>query len=223
MFTQRHTAHKVNIKDIVSNEYVQREGESDFITINDTQVSRVRMICTIVNKFTNDERKSGTIILDDGTEVISMRAWENEFHLIDNTAIGQLVEVVGRVRVYNDEVYLTPEIVKKVHPDWLVLRKLEQGKEPKQSEEKKEEKKEETPVLRVKDAKRSDSDVEESSVDSELKDGVFNLIKDKGSAGATMDDLVKIVGDKTTTKGILKELLEDDMIFEPRAGKYKVL
>jgi len=216
MFTQRHTAHKVKIKDILDNEYVQREGESDYVTINDNQVSRVRIICTIVNKFTNDERKSGTIILDDGTEVISMRAWETEFHLIDNTAIGQLVEVVGRVRAYNDEVYLTPEIVKKVHPDWLVLRKLELGKGKKVKTEEKA-----TPVEK-KEVKKEEPE-EESSVDSELKDGVFNLIKDKGSKGATMDDLVKIVGDKTTCKGILKELLEDDMIFEPRAGKYKAL
>jgi len=209
MFTQRHTAYKVNFKDLLSNEYVAREGESDYITIGDKQVSRVRVMATIVNKFTNDERKSGTLILDDGTEVISARAWENEFHLIDNSVIGQLVDIVGRVRMYNEEVYLTPEVVRLVKPDWFVLRKLELGEKPrvkpKEVKTKTKEKKKEVKAVRETASLRE------------------KILKKIGDEGATMEELTKIVGDKTTCQEILKGLLEEGVIFEPRAGRYKVL
>ncbi len=215
MFTQRHTAFKLLIKDLLSNEFVHREGESDFISVGDKRVSRVRIMATIVNKFVNDERQSGTIVIDDGSEVINVRAWENEFHLIDKLVIGQLVDVIGRVRVYNDEVYLTPEVVKVVGPDWLVLRKLELSKLPVKGDVQ----------VSGEVVSESSSKVVNSSVkvDLSLKDSVFELIKSKGDSGALMDELVSFVGDKLSCQGILKELLEEDMIFEPRAGKYKVL
>jgi len=198
MFTKRHTAYKLSIKDIVSNEFVAKEGESSYVLVNGNQVSRVRLMATIVNKFMNDERKSGSLILDDGTEVISLRGWENEFHLIDKTAIGQLVEVIARVRSYNDQTYLIPEVIKKVEPDWFVLRKLE---------------------LRIdKEIKK-----EEAKKEDNLKDMIFEKIKAGGNNGAAMDELAKICKDKGACKEILKELLEEDMIFEPRAGKYKAL
>ena len=150
-----------------------------------------------VNKFTNNERKSGTVIIDDGTEVISVRAWENEFHLIDNLVIGQLIDLIGRVRMYNDEVYLTPEIIKQVKPDWFVLRKLElSAEEPKE-------------VVK--------------NEDSELKEKLFKLIKEKGSEGALMDDLVAVAGDKIICRELLRRLIDDDLIFEPRAGRYKAV
>jgi len=213
MFTQRHTAHKLRIKDLVDNEFVQLEGESDYVKVGVDQVSRVRVMATIVNKYTNDERKSGTIIIDDGSEVISARVWEDDFHLIDNTVIGQLIDMVARVRMYNDEVYLTPEIIKVVKPDWLVLRKLELGSKPqiinKQDKSEKSSKDEEPKVKAVKET-------------INLKDQILKKIE-ADSDGATMEELTKIVGDKTTCQEILKVLLEDGVIFEPRAGRYKVL
>lgn len=205
MFTKRHTAYKLRIKDILSNEFVSRDGESDYVLVNDQQVSRVRVMATIVNRFINDERKSGSLIIDDGSEVISLRGWEDQFHMIDKTVIGQLIDIVARVREYNDQVYLVPEIIKKASPDWFVLRKLEYDnhKGP------------------VKTAKPETKKPKEK--DDGLKDKVFKKIKQGGGKGVKMDELIKVCGDKNTCKGVLKELLEDDMIFEPRAGRYKKL
>ncbi|MBD3311940.1 hypothetical protein GF352_00570 [archaeon] len=205
MFTKRHTAYKLRIKDILSNDFVSRDGESDYVLVNDQQVSRVRVMATIVNRFINDERKSGSLIIDDGSEVISLRGWEDQFHMIDKTAIGQLIDVVARVREYNDQVYLVPEIIKKASPNCFVLRKLEYDnhKGP------------------VKTAKPETNKPEEE--DDGLKDSVFKKIKDGGSKGVKMDELIKVCGDKNTCKTVLKTLLEEDMIFEPRAGRYKKL
>jgi len=38
--------------------------------------------------------------------------------------VGDLVLVVGRVRKYEDEIYISPEIVKKVNPNWELVHKL---------------------------------------------------------------------------------------------------
>ena len=206
MFTQRATAYKLHIKDILSSEFVAKEGEPSYILINGKQVSRVRVMGTIVNKFTNDEKKSGGIVVDDGTDVITARGWENEFHLIDKSVIGQLVDVIGKVRKYNDDVYLTPEVVKIVKPDWLVVRQLELKKDKVILE----------PEVTVKNPKPKE-------VDAGLKEKVLEQIKNKGTDGATMDELVTLAGDRTKCIEALKALIEDDMIFEPRAGRYKLL
>jgi RPA family protein len=165
-------------------------------------------MATIVNKFINDQRKSGTIIIDDGSEVISVRAWEDEFHLIDKSVIGQLVDIVGRVRMYNDQVYLTPEIIRKVGPDWFVLRKAELSKDK--------------PKIKIN--KKEVKEEESKDENSELKDKVLKQIKKGKDKTATMEELIKVTGgDKNVCKEVLKQLLEDDLIFEPRAGKYKLL
>ncbi len=193
MFTQRHTAYKVRAKDLTKNEYVSRAGESDYVLINEKQVSRVRMIVTVVNKFTNEERKSGTLIVDDCSDLISVRAWENEFHLIDKINIGDLIQIIGRVRKYNDDVYITPEIIKKVSPNEYVLWKVEWGEK------------------------------KEKSTDNDLKSKILSKIQEKGEEGALMEELIKIAGDKATCQQVLKELLEEGTIFEPKASVYKAI
>lgn len=206
MFTQRATAYKLHVKDILTSEFVAKEGEPSYILLNGKQVSRVRVMGTIVNKFANDEKKSGGIIVDDGTDVITARAWENEFHLIDKSVIGQLVDVIGKVRKYNDDVYLTPEVVKVVKPDWLVVRQLELRKNK--------------VILEPEVAKEEEKP---KTIDLGLKEKVLERIKSKGTEGATMDELVALAGDRTKCIESLKALIEDDMIFEPRAGRYKLL
>ncbi|MFA5405790.1 MAG: OB-fold nucleic acid binding domain-containing protein [Candidatus Nanoarchaeia archaeon] len=198
MFTQRNTAYKLRISDIVSGEFVMKDGESSYIQIGDKQVMRVRVLGTIVNKFTNDERKSGTIVIDDGTDSISARVWENDFMLVDHAVIGQLVDVIARVRMYNDEVYLIPEVIKSVSPDWLVLRKLELGDE-------------------------SIKPAVEVVVDTDLIKKLFDCIKAGGTDGASMEELVSIAGSRDECIKSMMVLLEDGTVFEPKAGRYKAL
>ena len=125
MFTQRHTAYKLSIKDLVSNPYIQRDGEVDYVEIKDLQVARARILVTIVNKMTFDN-KSGFLVLDDSTETIRARVWENEFKLIDNVVIGDLVDIIGRIGEWNETPQIYPEIIKQVRePDFILLRNAE--------------------------------------------------------------------------------------------------
>jgi hypothetical protein len=100
--------------------------------------------------------------------------------------------------MYNDEVYLIPEVIKQVGPDWLVLRKLELGAE--------------APMIE-----------EAPAIDTDLVKKLFERIKAGAGEGAPMEDLVKIAGNRDECIKALTILLEDGTVFEPRAGRYKAL
>lgn len=206
MFTQRHTAYKLIIKDLVSNNYVKREGEVDYVEVGELQVARTRILATIVNKMTYDN-KSGFLVLDDGTETIRARVWENNFELIDNSVIGDLIDLIGRVRQYNEETYIVPEIIRKASPNFFVLRKLELGKKPSNKEESKE------------------SQNKDENKESPDKDEVYDVIKklDKGSGAVLKDIMAKVKLEKSDCLTLVRELMADGLVFEPKAGKYKVL
>ncbi len=212
MFTKRATAVKVKINELINSEFIKNEGEIGYSLINGVRVSRVNIIATIVNKFVNNEKHSGTIVIDDGFDVINVRAWENEFHLIDNLVIGDLIKIIGRVRMYNDEVYLTPEIIKKVNPNWFALRFIELNRDNQSSNN-------EQVIINEQSTEQSTL----SNSDSNLKDDLFNFIKSKGDDGATIEELTSIAGDKKLCINALMELIDEDLIFEPRAGRYKLL
>lgn len=205
MFTQRGTAYKLNAKDLVSNPYVPRDGGADYVEVGDLQVSRARLMATVVNKITYDEKHSGFLVLDDGTETVRARVWENNFDLIDNVVIGDLVDLVGRVKQYNEETYLIPEIINKACPDSFVLRKAELNKKP----------------LKV---KSNEAPVKEVSRGFS-KDDMYELIKkcDKGQ-GAVLNDLIdESKLDKQSCLQLVRELMGDGVVFEPKAGKYRAL
>lgn len=207
MFTQRHTAYKLHIKDLVSNPYIKNEGEVDYVEFKDLKVARARVMATIVNKMTFDNN-SGFLVLDDGTETIRARVWENNFQVIDNAVIGDLVDIVGRVRQYNEETYIVPEIIRKASPDFFVLRKLElSGKRPKVKEDKR--------------APAAEKKEEEVIGKNEIYEFIKNL--DKGE-GAELKDVMSESGlKKPECLKLVRELMADGSVFEPKAEKFKVL
>ena len=86
--------------------------------------ARINLIATIVGK-----EKLGSItnlMIDDGSGKIVLRCFE-ESKALEQLKISDSVLVIGRVRQYNQEYYISPEIVKKVPFAWLRLRVLELG------------------------------------------------------------------------------------------------
>ncbi len=101
-------------EDEQSSNYVQMSGGE--------RIFRVNVMGIIVNK-----EKRGNItnlLLDDGTGKIILRSFEENKN-VQELEIGNTVMVVGRVRIYNLEKYLSAEIIKKVNPIWIKVRRLE--------------------------------------------------------------------------------------------------
>ena len=123
----RLTAHKVWISDMLLNPYIKTSGEfeSNYVELKDKQVSRVNLIATVVDKMESNDKNYVALVLDDGTGQIRLKTWREDTRLINNFNIGDNVIVIGRIKNYNDELYLLPEIVKNVNLNWKLARKLE--------------------------------------------------------------------------------------------------
>lgn len=194
-FQKRQIAYKSQIKSLLEGRYISQDGYMPSYLIDEygREVSRVNLIATTVTDVENDG-SSQAMMIDDGTGRIQMRSFQNS---IPELGVGEIVLVIGKVRDFNDERYILPEIVKPIDDQrWIEVRKKElEMIEPEAQE-----------------------DVDISPVDY-----VYNLIKenDPGS-GADIEELLQ-KSDKEDTEKIINNLLQDGEIFEISPGKYKVL
>ena len=139
MVQTRQTAYKVRIRDILTSPYYKEGGEWDppYVIIQDKKISRVNLIATVVEKLFSDDG-TGSLLLDDGSGVIKVRTWEGDVTLFKEVVNGDLALVIGKIRQYNGETHITPEMVRVLQErEWAKVRKLELEREFPSSEEKK--------------------------------------------------------------------------------------
>ncbi len=124
---KRQTAQKVWISMLHQGSYVKQLGEYDpnFIQYNGMDIARVNIIGTIVAKYVGDNTAYVALTLDDGSGSIRLKAWKEDALVLEKFKPGDLVLVVGKPREYNEEIYISPEIVKKTEPNYELVRKLE--------------------------------------------------------------------------------------------------
>ncbi len=120
-------ARKLWISDIFSNPYIENSGEyeSNYISFNNQNITRVNLIATIIGKSESQDKNYASLTLDDGTEQIRIKAWKEDTKLLSKFSIGEIVLIIGKIRKYNEEIYLLAEIIKSLNPNWELLRKLE--------------------------------------------------------------------------------------------------
>ncbi len=144
---QRQIAYKILLSTIIDHEYViEKEQEPNYLKIaSDIKIYRANIIAVVVGK-----EKIGMItnyLLDDGSGKITARVFE-ESKAIKNVEIGDCIQVIGKIRIYNEEKYVSPEIVKKIDILWLKIRSFELKKAVKQKKDQnKEEEKEEVSII----------------------------------------------------------------------------
>jgi hypothetical protein len=214
MFTQRLTAHRVSIADLIKGRYVAREGASDYLlTQSGLKVSRVNLLGLVMQKFISDDRRYGFLVIDDSSETIRIRCFEPEIELIKKFEVGDLICVIGRVRKFEEEIYIFPEIVRKVEdPNWWIVRKLEIARLR-------------TLGKRLAELRKEKGlEVAEEMVEEEPKQRVLQLIRelDKGE-GVELDLIDQKLGiGRGACQGLLAELLAGGEIYEPKPGRYRV-
>lgn len=130
----RMPAKKVRISDIVSGKYFSGSKEelkpSYVITSAGQKISRVNLVATVVDKFINEDGTYISVTVDDGTGAIRLKAFKENVSLLRNFELGEFVNVIGKVKEYNGEVYINAEIVKRIEdPNYENLRNIEILKE----------------------------------------------------------------------------------------------
>jgi len=130
---ERQVAYKVKIADLTKGNYVIQEGwDPNYIEINDLKISRANIIAAVVDKQITDNL--ATLNLDDGTATVLAKAFNEEIKKVEKINIGDIVLLIGRPRKYNEELFVSIEILKKIDPLWAKVRKLELGEQPKTEE-----------------------------------------------------------------------------------------
>ncbi len=239
----RSTAYKLKIEDLIRGRYVRSaEGEpSHLITPWGQEVLRVHLIATVVDKFIREDGGYASLRLDDGSETIRAKSWGEDVERMEKFEVGDLVELIGRVREYEGEVHLVPEVLEQVEdPNWELVRELEilqakrklvaGGKRLKPRIEAKPEAggRELGPPAEAERGMGAVEELEEAplpGVSDDLKKKVLlALDKLEGEEGSSSIDLAaELDMSQSEIEDALRVLLADDEVFEPRAGKFKRL
>ena len=142
---KRETAHKQRIVDLQRGnqifETVEGNQRFKFLELGNKQLIRINLIANVIDKYVSDGvRRFASITVDDGSGQIRARVFGEDFHKFDNLSQGDTIVIIGFLKSFNNELYILPEIIRKMDTKYLLIRKLEIEKTyPTPSTEKKQE------------------------------------------------------------------------------------
>ena len=241
MEKKRLTAIKTKIKNITGGKYVVQEGFNPnyILTGNGMRLSRVRVLATIVDKFLSDTNRFASITLDDSTDTIRAKIF-NAVSIFDNFSVGDLADVVGRIREYQGEVYILPEtVIKADDKNMEILRELEIKKQENEYEEKRkavaEHQNSVSDLNELKKIMKEMHNIEPHEVEAIMaatpestdtkreKEKILSLISEFGGGeGCDYTILLENSGmEEDVIDSVVNELLEEGTCFEPKPGKIK--
>lgn len=199
---KRETAVVCMINDLLRGSFIKTEGwEPSYFSTDLGDISRVNLMGVVVSK----EAVGGTII-DDGSGRILLRSFNNSAFLELN--LGDLILVIGRPRVYNEEKYVLPEIIKKIDQKWGDYRQVQ------------------LKILRKKVKKRKKENrvpLKEEARPINYFQKILAFIKDLDiGEGADIEE-VKKRSAAPNAEEIIMKLIEEGEIFEIKPGKLKIL
>ncbi|MCK5304183.1 MAG: hypothetical protein KAJ72_02970, partial [Candidatus Heimdallarchaeota archaeon] len=143
--------------------------------------------------------------LDDGTATIRIKAWEETAEFLNSFILGNDVDLIGKPRSSEDEVYILPESVVLIEDSNKEL------------------------YLRAKKIKRYtkknliiSKEVQPAPEhNQEQKEKIWVMISDSEEGVELEEIITKTKLDKTTVESIIHDLLNDGDIYEPSALKFK--
>ena len=197
---KRNVAYKMRVGDILAGKVILDGERFKFLESADKQVVRINLIANIVDKYIQDgEKKYGSVTLDDASGQIKLKTFGEDIDKFSQLNQGDTILVIGLLRTWNNEIYITPEIMKKRDPAYLLVRKLEIEKE--------------TPKLPDKEQLLG------------LKDKILAMVKEgEADGGANIDHIIlNLKESPDLINQEIKKLLEDGVIYEPRPGKIRYL
>jgi hypothetical protein len=193
----RHIAYKIYPEEFLNNEVVDNA-----LIIVGKKVRRVRILERVENINIGN-------IISFYVDGVNVRYFEDKSVYIEE---GDVVDVIGRPRVYDGEKYIMAEIIRKRNEKWIKLRDLEIKK---------------TRKYLLERSESYEEDLEEEIYAEILnpdvvKDKILAIIDKFGEI--TYDEISRMVRiPEEDLEKYLSELKESGDIFEPRPGVYKAL
>lgn len=197
---KRNIAFKQRIGELLSGKPIIEGDRLKHLELKEKQIIRINLIANIVDKYIQDgEKKFASITLDDATGQIKVKTFGDDILKFEELNQGDTILLIGMLRSWNNEVYITPEIIKKKSPEFLLVRKLEI----------------ESSVPKILDHNQL----------TELKDKIIKRIKDSEALGGVEVSLLieELKESPNSINAEVKKLLENGVAYEPRPGKIRWL
>ncbi|MBI5871872.1 hypothetical protein HZB88_02195 [archaeon] len=206
----RQTAYKLWIKDIIQAKQASDEKGIKYFEAKDRQIIRVNLIASIIDKFLGPAYS--IITLDDGTGTIRAKVWGDDLWIIENKEVGDVVNILGRLAEFNNEIYIRPEIARKTSLKWALARRLELKKEFG------------LPTERI-EIQAAGPLVEEEIIKPSIstRETIFKIIAESESGIAMSEVIAKSNLKKDVADAIMLELIKEGEIFEYEQGKVRTV
>ncbi|PSG99335.1 MAG: hypothetical protein BRC29_04380 [Nanohaloarchaea archaeon SW_7_43_1] len=242
---KRQTAKLATAEELNSGKYFQKEGFTPnyLLVPNGRRFSRARMVATVVDSFTNDDETYGSLTLDDGTDTIQIKFF-NDLSLIEDFETGDIVEAVGKVREYQGEIYMNAEVLKgrevkeellhelkhrKTQEEWNQIKETveqlkESGKDQEEIEKEMAGKLDEDEVdslLQSFGEKFEASGEERENLERDIIDAVEEIDNEEGADYSEIAEEVDAPEDQL--EDTINSLLSEGTFYEPQPGKIKKL
>ncbi len=205
---QRSPAIPCTISELKKARFIKQTGwDPSYVITEYNKIFRVDIMGILISK-------QDSIIIDDGAQIIV----KNFTNTPINAEIGDLVRVIGKPRLFNNEIFINLEILKKIkNKDWLKFRKKQLSLRKKQDiiqEEYIDDGKQETQT------KETLPEPDDSLNKIEV---ILKLVSELDNGdGADYDELIKKAGFNDAEK-VLSTLIEEGEVFQIKPGKLKIL
>jgi RPA family protein len=205
----RQTAYRILISDLIKGKFIRQEGwNPSFVYLADikAKVSRVNLMGVVIAL--SKEAEINEVIIDDGSGSITIRSFNNEMEL-KKLKFGELVNIIGKVRDFDGNFYVMPEIVKKYDNKGIKelweLERLAQDIP-----------KEEIPVVKPENA-------EKILDESNPKQIVYEIIKELDTGNGVDIHMIIARAKVKNPEKVIEGLIEEGEIYKISASKVKVL
>ncbi|MFZ1970628.1 MAG: OB-fold nucleic acid binding domain-containing protein [Candidatus Nanoarchaeia archaeon] len=200
---KRNIAYKLRIGDLLVGKPIMEADKFMFLELGDKRIVRVNVIGNVIEKYdSTGEKKYSFLTIDDGSGQIKLKAFGDDIDRLENLSQGQTLVVIGVLRNFNNEVYISPEIVRLQDPKYLLVRKIELEKL--------------APILKIQNLGEQGA----------IRDKILEDIKKSEEEGGIYVDKIIMAHRETSAEIINQEIqkfLEEGIIFEPRPGKVRYL
>lgn len=201
---KRNIAFKLRIGDVLAGKPSLNGDRFNFLELGGKNIVRVNIIGNIVDKFEREgEKKFVSFTLDDGSGQIKLRVFGEDIDKFKDLTQGETVVMIGVLRYWNNELYVSPEIIRKQDPKYLLVRKLE-----------------------LENQRGQNVEVPEREQMKSVKDTILGAIKsseeDSGIEVESLKLVLRDIAPAIITQEIQK-FIEDGIVFEPRPGMVKYL
>lgn len=203
---KRNIAFKLRIGDLQTGKPIIEEEKFIFLDLGGKKVIRVNLIGNVIDKYGADSeqgKKFSIVTLDDGSGQIKAKLFGDDIKRLDAVSQGQTILIIGVLRHFNDEVYISPEIVREMNPKYLLVRKMEIEKQ-----------KSKNPELLPKEQMANVRDKILGAIKSAEEDGGIEMDK----LIMTLSNIAPVIINQEVEK-----FLEEGIVFEPRPGKVRYL